>query len=477
MYSKLLRISQPSNAFLLSAAILSCVYLYQLASSPEFYAPPKAVGDGLEYENLGFHLWKKGEFRVNNKDPEWLQPYEVQPEEYALHLEAQRRDMLSTGRPPLFPVVIATFYSVFGRTEIAFAAVRVFSGLCLAMGGSLAVLLLAQFLSFLSSRSTERANQDYDSLPAAFALVGCIGILASNRTLLSYAEDFLTEPLSLLLMQMVVFVFCLSANFQVRETLSRKAATRRIVLALIAGLLFGSLVLARSIFVVWIPGMALILAVSQRGSWLGRLASASTFMIATLLICTGWWVRNTHVLERPMPLGTQGPITLLGAYSDEGWANGGEWAYEPEQRLRKQLRTIQEWAISDRQFEVLLSEQASLRVRRWVLGNPDKVMRMAWPKIRTHWNPYHGRSLIWKVLMLLGAVTLLVHIRWVWPQATVLLGLPILSTLVVVALYTVGGRFLVPLYGVLSIVSGIGIYGLLRGMSPVFRRFLFQATR
>ncbi|GIW96851.1 MAG: hypothetical protein KatS3mg111_0184 [Pirellulaceae bacterium] len=78
---------------------------------------------------------------------------------------------------------------------------------------------------------------------------------------------------------------------------------------------------------------------------------------------------------------------------------------------------------------------------------------MMWHRLVTHWNPYDGRHLVWKLLVLVGAGYVLRHeraARW-W-----LVGMPTLSTLVAMALYTVGGRFLVPCYGALYTLGGLG---------------------
>ncbi|MCA9133813.1 MAG: hypothetical protein KDA45_11690, partial [Planctomycetales bacterium] len=75
-----------------------------------------------------------------------------------------------------------------------------------------------------------------------------------------------------------------------------------------------------------------------------------------------------------------------------------------------------------------------------------------------HWNPYYGRSLLWKAAFILGLLSLL---RQRHRAAWWLGGLPLVSTVVVAALYATGGRFLVPLYGVLFTLAGYGVTRLL----------------
>lgn len=486
----LITISRPSIAFVIALLILTCSCLVRTVRSPELYAAPKAIGDGLEYENIGFHIWTVGEFRVNNKNRDWLALYEKEPEKYSLHLNASRRDMLTTGRPPLFPAIIAMTYSAIGRNEYAFAAIRLFSSLCIAIAGSLAVFSLARILKELTppygnenEREGETSSDSRDQSQGAMAvrwhrafscvaIFSCVFVLATNRTLVGYTEDFLTEPLSLLLLQIVILVMLTSAHWA-RDALadaSRQSSRLGLSLFCIAGCFFGILILTRSVFVVWLPGVSLIAFLMCRGNLPTKAAAAVLFGSAACLVCCGWWIRNMEVLERTMPLGTQGPVTLLGTYSDQGWENHGEWTFEPESELRARLTSSRGSSISNKQFEILVAETSSKEVRGWVAENPGKVLGMFAPRVVTHWNPYSGRSLIWKLLMLVGVATALHQFGRVKSQVILLIGLPLLSTLVVALLYSVGGRFLVPLYGLLSMLSGLGVFGFLAGFYWLMRR-------
>ena len=80
-------------------------------------------------------------------------------------------------------------------------------------------------------------------------------------------------------------------------------------------------------------------------------------------------------------------------------------------------------------------------------------------RVATHWNPSFGRSLVWKILILAGICR--AAVRLPRPVQIWLIGLPLISTLAAALLYTVGGRFLVPLYGLLFTLAGYGGYGLL----------------
>ena len=160
-----------------------------------------------------------------------------------------------------------------------------------------------------------------------------------------------------------------------------------------------------------------------------------------------------------MPLGTQGPITLLGGYCDEALTGGGDWQHAPEQRLRQVMRENEAFNAlpTDVARELMIADESKRLVRAWVADHWTELPRLFVARVVTHWNPYTGKSLVWRLLILAGAVCLVVKRR---PEAWVLVGLPVMNTVLVALLYTTGGRFLVPLYGMLFTLSAIGVASL-----------------
>jgi hypothetical protein len=161
-----------------------------------------------------------------------------------------------------------------------------------------------------------------------------------------------------------------------------------------------------------------------------------------------------------MPLGTQGPITLLGGYCDEALAGGGDWQHAPEQRLRQAMREKEAFNTlpTDVARELMIADESKRLVRAWIADHSAELPRLFLARVVTHWNPYSGKSLVWRLLILAGAVCLIMNRR---REAWVLVGLPVMNTVLVASLYTTGGRFLVPLYGILFALSAIGVAGLI----------------
>ncbi len=407
------------------------------------------MGDGPDYENIAYQLYNGHGFRIDTLNANWRSVYEQTDSDYSAHLQSPPRQLQTTGRPPLFPLVVCGIYQVIGRNEYAFAAVRIFLATCLALSGALSVWLTSHVLKDATQPWAER--------------IGCAATLllaASSRTLQDYATDFLTEPLALLLMQLFVLCVCVLGNDVIDNDSdqidSRKSGTRHGMIVA-AGVLLGLLILTRSMFVVWLPAIGLLVMVAaHRLTLLGRLRTAALLVLVACLVCSPWWVRNVLVLQRWMPLGTQGAITLLGGYSDAALRSNGDWQAAPELALRDELsqRVNFRSLANDSQRELEVAEVAEKRVEQWFWQHSQDLPGLFAKRIHVHWNPYSGRSLIWKLAMVLGVAGLVVHRR---REAWWLLGLPLVSTLVVAMFYSTGGRFLVPLYGVLFTLGGLGV--------------------
>ncbi len=104
--------------------------------------------------------------------------------------------------------------------------------------------------------------------------------------------------------------------------------------------------------------------------------------------------------------------------------------------------------------EANVAEAAGYEIRAWIKSNLASMPSLMGMRLATHWGPYSGKSLIWKLSILLGVVMLLTHSR---KQAVWMVGMPIVSSLTVMLLYETGGRFLVPLYASLYATAAFGL--------------------
>lgn len=483
------------NWFLVALCILLPLQIAQVANDAWFTLPPKPVGDGPDYENIGYQLLQGNGWSFDWTDPGWRAPYlkaeenksvhplpaligavggSQEPASYYIQLSRRAGPTPTTGRPPLLPTLIAGVYCVLERGPVAFAAVRLLLASCLAMGGAIAVAMSARIASALTVRTW----------PVSLAAVTTLVLACLDRTLRSYATDFLTEPLALLIVQLWLWCICLLVGaFDQEPTWGTRGASpaRLRALATLSGILLGLLIFARSTIVLWLPAVWLLLTwllclrhrtaeanggpdddsrADRRAGTVGgvrhALPIASRVLAVCLIVCTPWWLRNCVVLDAAMPLGTQGPVTLLGGYSDESLARWGEWRSEPEIRLRERLASdlSMESEAALVRHEVRVAQEASREVRSWIARHVGDLPKLAWMRLVNEWNPYTGRALLWKLAALLGLAFLCLRL----PRAAgVLGGVLLINSLMVMAVYSVGGRFLIPTYGILYSLAGIGV--------------------
>jgi 4-amino-4-deoxy-L-arabinose transferase-like glycosyltransferase len=418
--------------FFLVFLILAGWHFYHGINEPSWYRPPLSHGDGPDYESIAYSIAQGDGFQFAWQSESWQKPYR-EDSEFASYSQIGRVDWPgpTTSRPPLYPALIAMVYQVIPRGPVSFAAVRSISILCTALSGSLAVILafdiarvvlVARWLSIVAALST-----------MVLALL--------DRTIRSYSVDFLTEPLAMLWCTVLLW-----------SGLRWQSGYRQNFWFLCIVISLTTLILTRSMMVFWLPGMALIVGVTadrSRVRW-------GVFLLLCVVVCLfPWWVRNCIVTQRLMPLGGQGAASLSGGYCDESLADRGNWHSSVEDELQRQIDTIpdsQGWTQAQR--EVALADLAMERTKGWILDHQYDIPKLMTLRVATHWGPFHGTSLLWRLGIVAGwlALILLRSREVIW-----ILGLPIISTATVAILYETGGRFLVPLYGILYMTAGLGV--------------------
>ena len=423
-----------------------------------FVLPPNPIGDGPEYEAIGYGLSQAHGWSTSYSDPQWRSVYEFAQSDVAgpdYHVQLARVGPVAadTNRPPLLPLCIATVYRFVPRGPIAFGTIRIGLAVCLSVGCALAV---AWGVALVNER-----NKGSALLTNAVG-AGIIAIVFSERNLRNYTTDFLTEPIALVLTQAFIMVAWYG---------SKRGAWGW---AISTGILFAGMVFCRSLYVLWLPLMIPWL-------WIGyRLTSQNSSASSTgpprmaphrwILVCTAtfclmgslWWCRNCWVLDSFHPLGTKGATTLMGGYCDEAFIAGGEWQFAPEKALRIKLDStidIRSASASDlRELELEMGRQAHAQVLKWTMDNILSLPQLVLKRIVTEWNPYSGKAMVLKLLALIGVLTLLrtnaVALFWIT-------GPLVINTVVVAATYSVGGRFLVPTYGSIYILAAFGTANIL----------------
>lgn len=425
----------PKVWFLIAIALLVPWHVAWIVTNPQFTRPPLPIGDGPDYETIAFSLYRGDGFQFAWDDPQWRQPY-VRDPDASQYTQLSRSDWPgpTASRPPIYPALISAVYWLIPRGPAAFASIRLLSAIFTALAGAVSAGIAVSVTSRITPKKST-AN-----IAAAITIL----LALMDRTIRTYSVDFLTEPLALFLTTLLV-----AGGITLLETTPQSRVMRIIFLL---SVLTALLVLTRSLVVFWVPGLVGMVWLSalprnwQRGAF---------FFLGFLVLVAPWWVRNIAVLDRWMPLGGQGAASLRGGYSDEALADNGNWHSDAEDRIQKELSedpNSKDWSAAQR--EVALANRASRETREWIQSHFAQMPRLLAMRLATHWGPFFGPSLLWRIGILAGFIMLLAYRR---RESIWLIGLPIVNTLSILCLYEAGGRFLVPLYGILYAVAAIGV--------------------
>jgi hypothetical protein len=448
----------------LALIVLLGINSYSLVSKNQVASPPLPHGDGPDYESLAYSLSVGDGFEFAWEDPKWQAPYRESPRalEYS---QLGRRDWPgpTASRPPALPWLISMIYRMVPRGPHAFAAVRWMSVVALSIAGGLAVWLTGILVHKSICRSV--APTPVDSILHGFACALAMALASIDRTIKTYMQDFLTEPWALL------GVTCLSISL-VRWSDSQRSF--RWILAV--GVSIGWMILFRSLFIVWFPLIVLGLAIVSRclnpsnpmeRSAFRWFATPGWIVLVVCLIAGPWWVRNCWVTGHLMPMGGQGSASLRGGYSDEALRDWGNWHSEAEISMHLRLDAVEgsgNWTAAER--EVALAALANQETWTWIKDHWGDLPRLGAMRLMTHWGPWRVDHIAWKSMALVGLFWIY---RSAWQPGILLASVLLADALTTICLYETGGRFLIPLHGVLYALAGVGLAGclaLLRG-NPV----------
>ena len=386
--------------------------------------PPAVGGDEIDYDAIGWQLARGGGFAVDTADPEFRRPYdEAARTEERFRLDPPRAGLI-TYRPPLFPCALGGLNRVFGRQ---FWAIRVMDAAF--MAGTLALIAITLYRRF-----GWRA--------AGIALVLFVAIDVRTRL---YGRAILTEAMSVFLTSVLIVLLL---RFQESPSEGRRAILFR---AGVLGLVFGLSILARSLLILWIPGLCLVLIWLSRhlghGFRTGFLA-AGVFLIGTGLVVSPWAVRNLRVTGEFMPLGTQGLVQMSAAFGDEIWASRGVWINLDTQGFFDGAKSPSQTLV---EREVAKAKLSRSKAFAWIQANPLKALALFPWKI---WQECRPRSV---TEFLLAAFTL-AGITVLWGTAFGKLMLAVVATnlFAIGVTWSVEGRFLVPVLFPIHVFAAAG---------------------
>lgn len=398
---------------------------------------PSATGDEPSYDSIGWQLSHGHGFAEDYTDPEFRRPYDEAarrlPKLMTLPYERPGTTAL---RPPLFPLVMAVADWCFGRQ---FYAIRTINVLVMAFTGAMIVRHLLK----------------HDGLFAA-CLAGLLFLVVDVRTRL-YARAILTESLAAGLTALMTLLLL--------QLLER----RQWRTAVFCGLVIGCAMLNRSAVLLWLPGLAFgcVLMLSRRRSSVvmtseqaaerssGGTPSPLILMLVMLSVAgltyLPWAIRNTVVLDRFMPLGTQGLIELSAGYSDLAYERQGVWFLLDSIHFFDDLNTT---GMSGIDRERARAEWSRDKARQWMRANPSRLLPLAAGKVIQEYRPRLLSEWILGLLMVIGVLT-----SWRRQDTQLLVLLHLVNAFGIAATWSVEGRFLVPLLFSIHVLAARGTAG------------------
>jgi 4-amino-4-deoxy-L-arabinose transferase-like glycosyltransferase len=386
--------------------------------------PPAVSGDEVDYDALGWELAHGRGFTVDTGNPEFRRPYEMAAKSAERFELGPPRQAVIASRPPLYPLAISVLNRLFGRQ---FWAVRLMDAAL--MAGTLALIAM-----ILDRRFGGRA--------VLILLVLFIAVDVRTRL---YGRAILTEAMSAFLTSLVIL-----GLMSLQEM--RESRRRRVLLwSGVIGVLFGLSLLARTLMVLWVPGLCLIVFWLVRrlghGFWSG-IGGAAGFLLGAGLIVSPWAVRNLQVTGEFMPLGTQGLTQMSAAFGDAVWNTRGVWTNLDPQGFFEEVKTPSQTPL---EREIAKAKYSRAKAVEWIRANPGKAVVLFPLKI---WQEIRPRSVMELVLFVLTAIGMAVYGRTELGQ--LLLAVFATNLFAIGITWSVEGRFLVPVLLPIHVFAAVG---------------------
>jgi 4-amino-4-deoxy-L-arabinose transferase-like glycosyltransferase len=402
-------------------------YMVPAALHGKLNAPPE-IGDAHDYDAIGLQLSKGNGFSVNWDDPDYRAPYLQNNQDGRYDsLLSRHGDVSPTSyRPPLLPVLIALSLELFGRE---FWPIRVLNSFFMSVACVFAFAML---------------SRRFGVIPGLL----CAGWLVHSWQLQQYSTMIMTEAPAVLVTALICWL------------LLSIVATRNWKAAVGLGAMTGVGYLTRGVFVLWMPvivtAVYFLLSRPSR-SWL----SVSTFfppalvMASFVAVSAPWMIRNFIVFGEP--LGSMGPINLHAGYSDLALQTRGVWVSEP--KFFDELDTEEFNKKSPIEHEIAVASYGRQRAREWIAKNPTKVPLLMYFKVRSLWRAQSRNHAVFLIFAGLGSLGyLLARPR----EALALLALLAACSMAVAITWDVGtGRFLLPVYPILAMLSALGVWAVI----------------
>lgn len=327
----------------------------------------------------------------------------------------------------MLPVMIAGSHVLFERQ---FWPIRI---------ANIAFVALAVSVTFFG------ISKQLGSLPG---LIGAIYLL-SQSSVQNCSREIMTEAGALLLTTALLV--------PLYKLIKEKKHRHAIILGLILGLAF----LCRTVYALLAPliFIAIVFIPRDGASYAfpkSNLKLAGTFLLSFLVVSGPWMIRNSIILGGFQPLGSQGSVNLVAAYSDIAVKHKGFWFQSTDA-----LKSLEIPAnATDLEWEKGAANLAFSMTKKWMFENFYKVPLLFAYRTTNLWE--NGTSAMVLFFVALGLVIL----SFANFECALAISLLLLSYTAAIGLtWSVGdGRYLIPLQGLLSFLLASGVWALLIGV-------------
>lgn len=317
-------------------------------------------------------------------------------------------------RPPLYPWLLSITF----RSGVRFDLMRWGQAIVLALVTSLVARMLCRRIG-----------------PAPVVFVPLL--LIADPRVRTMGAEILTEALACGLVTLLW------------GTLSKWEKSPNYRYAIVAAGTLTLAILCRTMIVVWIPILACVTWMNWGTFATDKVRYLLVFYGLPLLLFLPWGYRNVAVLGEFYPLGTQGAEQAAASRSDEAFARRGMWYNLDETGFFDQVSKDVSRPLAIRRAE--LSQAAA---NAWTKQHPFKMLLLPPLWIFQEYRPHGPGDLFVLAFAALGLVLV-----WRTPEGRVARGIVLAQTLTIGMTWSVAGRFLYPLLGILHYLAIIGLWG------------------
>jgi hypothetical protein len=174
------------------------------------------------------------------------------------------------------------------------------------------------------------------------------------------------------------------------------------------------------------------------------------FIVAACVVITPWGVRNHRVLDRMMPVGTQGAMELSAGYGDAAFQRFGMWHNLEETGF---FAATDKSGQSELEREVARADHSRNEALAWCRAHPFKAAMLPFVKVFQEFRPHMSGDLYVLAFALLGLLVM----RGT-PDGRVWIAILVTTAFGVALTWSTAGRFVVPSLFVLHAAAAIGIW-------------------